>query len=752
VTTRRGTLLCAVALLWGCTTPAAPPAGQPIRTEVRLAPIVPDDADVAAADAAAAALVGDVEGTARAAATIEAFDDTRPEGPTGLEPAARDLLNAVASPGRAYHDASLELLDRPDLDPALRERIERANEADPLEIADARVREARFSSFAKLFNTIAEPIGQSILATALAPIRIARSTLRYGIDLYKADPLPVRRRQALAHWKKFLARYPDDPRHAEVKARAAEAQRRWSRTRLARTLRDAERALDQGQPREALVLADRAMRHAPEAGEKRAERVRNEAAERIHVIRRDQRESLRFALPPGHRLTPPQSRGLALALFDPRTDLERAVHAVPPGGELASEAPFVEAVGLGSTNPDAAWNELRRIAEGDGDRDNMVRHAQALLADPVRNPYDTFVEARTRDRRARTAWVFLGPAAYAERSFSLVGVLEGVLGLPSIIQSIVTLPLRVIQFPWMPPPATAKATAVQARRVLALETRGERADTVRDWLEDYERDRRNFVGALRVAESRPGVEPGDLQDLREQAARQALQVAIQEERRDMRQALLMGVTRKFPKTEAGDEAGRLARKEIEERTPHEIVLTRGFLEENPEVAGIRGLALDPALLDDDAYDSELHPDGVALIGGRVIEIRTIAAGGDEDDDPERTYVTVSEERFALIVARLEETSFRNALLDEDDPVVPDAGRDLVFERAKLGLADDVDSRATAEASFSYRGMSERYGVVRRREPVLPFDIVVRGSLADLSLGAFPRLREPKLTPDAMLYE
>ena len=84
--------------------------------------------------------------------------------------------------------------------------------------------------------------------------------------------------------------------------------------------------------------------------------------------------------------------------------------------------------------------------------------------------------------------------------------------------------------------------------------------------------------------------------------------------------------------------------------------------------------------------------------------------------------------------------------------MPDAGRDLVFERAKLGLADDVDSRATAEASFSYRGMSESYGVVRRREPVLPFDIVVRGSLADLSLGAFPRLREPKLTPDAMLYE
>jgi len=749
---RQRAALASAALLWGCTSPAAPPAGAPMLAEVRMAPIVPDEADRAAADAAAAALAGDVEQTARAAARIEAFDDARPEGPTGLEPAARDLLNAVARPGRSYRAASLELLDRPDIDPALRERIERAYESDPLEIADARVREARYSSFAKAFNTVAEPVGQSILAMALAPFRVARAVIRYGIDLYEADPLPIRRRQALAHWKRFLARYPDDPRHDEVAARAADAQMRWSRTRMRHTVRDAKQALDQDQPRQALVLADRALRHAPEAGDEQAERIRSEAASRVATIRREQRESLEFALPPGHRLTPPQSHGLAFALFDPGADVERAVHAVPPGGELVHEAAFVEALGLARTSPDASWSALRRIAESDGDRNNMVRHAEALLADPIRNPYDTFVRARRRDRRARTTWLFLGPVAHSRPRLSAVGAIEGVLALPSVVQALVTLPLRILQFPWMPPPATAKVTAVQAQRVLVLESRGERADEVRDWLEDYEKSRRNYVGALRVAETRPGIAPEDLNDLREKAGRQALQVAIQEERSDMRRALLMGVTRKFPHTEAGDEAGRLARREIEERTPHEIVLTRGFLEENPEVAGIRGLALDPTLLDGENYDSELHPDGVALIGGRVIEIRTIPAGGDEDDEPERTYVTVSQGRFAEIVAKLEETSFRNALLDDDDPVVPDAERDLVFERAKLGLADEVDSRATAEASFSYRGMSERYGVVRRREPVLPFDLVVRGSLSDLSLGAFPRLREPKLTPDAMLYE
>jgi hypothetical protein len=46
---------------------------------------------------------------------------------------------------------------------------------------------------------------------------------------------------------------------------------------------------------------------------------------------------------------------------------------------------------------------------------------------------------------------------------------------------------------------------------------------------------------------------------------------------------------------------------------------------------------------------------------------------------------------------------------------------------------------------------EKYGLVRSRESILPVDIVISGSLPDLGLGAFPRLRTPKETPDAMLY-
>jgi len=82
----------------------------------------------------------------------------------------------------------------------------------------------------------------------------------------------------------------------------------------------------------------------------------------------------------------------------------------------------------------------------------------------------------------------------------------------------------------------------------------------------------------------------------------------------------------------------------------------------------------------------------------------------------------------------------------------DARRDVVFERARLGLADEIDTRPEARADYTYKGMRERYGVVRGRDPWLPFDLVLQGSLANLSLGAFPRWREPAKTPDAPLFQ
>jgi len=280
---------------------------------------------------------------------------------------------------------------------------------------------------------------------------------------------------------------------------------------------------------------------------------------------------------------------------------------------------------------------------------------------------------------------------------------------------------------------------------------GKRAEEVRGWLLEFEEDRENWVGALRVAEGDPDASDAELDGLRESAAEQALNVASDEKRSDLRARLLANVVRTFPETRAGGEAGRKAREQVTEHTAHAVKLSRGFLLENPAVAGPGGLDLAPALLDGDPRNGELHPDGVTLIGGRELEIDVLAESGDDDDPPRKLADSLTEPDLARLVARLEETSFRNSLLDEDDSIDANAQRDVVFERARLGLADDVDVRPAAEARYAYRGMRERYGMVRSREALLPVELVVQGSLTDLTLGAFPRLRPPKTTPDAVLY-
>jgi hypothetical protein len=272
------------------------------------------------------------------------------------------------------------------------------------------------------------------------------------------------------------------------------------------------------------------------------------------------------------------------------------------------------------------------------------------------------------------------------------------------------------------------------------------------WLFAYEKDRGNWPAALRLAEFRPDVERAERAELVERAARQQLAAADRAARRDLRGSILQGVVREYPDSDAGRDAGRRARSELETASAQRIRVTRGFLEENPRVAGSGGLGLSPNLLDGDRRNGELHPQGVSFLGGRVLEFALLAESGDEDDPPATVRRHIDADRLARAVAMLDETARVNPQLDPDEEFEADASRDVFFERARLGLADEPDTRAAAESTYVFRGLRERYGIVRGRDSILPFDLVLSGSLEDLSLAAFPRWREPRRTPDAFLYE
>jgi hypothetical protein len=728
-----------------------PPVGSAFEPIAERAPLVPDEADHAAHDLMAAVLSADAARADQAIATLESLETDRrasDERPTGLVPYAYDLRNATLPSAHSYRQASEKLLERSDLEPALRTRLEQTLSEDPLEQADQRIRESHVITYGGIFNAIAEPASHAATTGYRAAIGVARALLGLVVAWHNSEELTLQERQALVQWRRYLVENPAAPDAAELRERVRDAEAAWNRTQRDRALRAARSALKNDHPELALVAAERALRFVPE--DPAASALAREAGELVEQARANQFRS--FEAPSTLEPLDADAAALARALLSPHGDITGAAQRVLARGSQgpdADEAQYALAIAAGERGDEYGMGRaMQSLASQDPSRSNMARHAATTTDDPEQNPYDAFAHARSRDRAHQVGWIFLGPLASGPHERDLPRPVEWLIDLPSFFDVFTSFPNRLVEYPWLSPWPFGREPAAYARSYLAHRPQGIHADEVRNWLVGYEEDRGNWVGALDVAEAGRG---SDLAPMREKAAAQALESAKKEHNRAFRSALLRRIAREFHDTSAGREAGALARKEAQEATPQRIRLSRGFLKENPQVRGPDGLGLRPELVDGDPRNGELHPDGVILAGGRVLEICYLNERGDESAPPRVVRQQVSAERMARLVAMLEETTRQNALSDPDDDVKPDAARDVFFERARLGVLDDPDSRAGASSDYAFLSMRERYGLVRGRESILPVDLVIQGSFPDIGLGAFPRIRMPKPTPDAVLY-
>ena len=748
-------LALAALALAACQTPSAPPTRSPLEPLPRLGARMPDEVDRAAHDVAAALLADDRERLERNMARVEALEAARREAgqpPAGLLPYALDARNATEADTLARRRASAALLERGDVPPALRARVEEEVKDDELRLASERLRDAQVRRWGRRVNALMEPVGRSVANTALLPYRLAQGLLDTWLSERADDALTQPERQALDHWKRFIEQHPDAPESAALLDQVERAQFRWMRTQRDRQLRAARNARDAGDPTLAAALAKRALRYAPEDAD--ATRLLREAQARAAEAEARRARSVGAAAAP--RAVDPAQRALAVALLEPagaargRVDAAAAALLEAPDALFADEAGFALALAEAERGAEAeAWRELDALAGRGDEASPMARHAKALVSSPVENPYRAFRAARRGMTAKKARWLAFGPLVDGARDRDLPRPVEWLVEVPTLVPVVAGLPNRLIRLPFLR--AEWSVPSVLARRYLERFPDGLHAAEVRSWLVDFEADRGNHVGALKLAEAAPAAEPGALAELRRDAAEQALGVSRKERRRDVRQQLLRQVAQDFRDTEAGRRAGELLREELLRTSPQQIRVSRGFLVEQPRVAGPEGLGLRPELLDGKPWNGELHPDGVTLLGARVIELAFLAPSGRAGDEPERVRQRISEERLARIVAQLEEAALRMARLDPDAPFEADADRDVFFERVRLGLVDEPDLRPGAESSYAFRGVRERYGLVRSRESILPVEIVLQGSFDDFGLGAFPRIRMPKPTPDAFLY-
>ena len=697
------------------------------------------------------------------AAAFSEFEQAKKDGAEKrLLDLATDLRNTTLDDPIAYRTASRALRHTRGIDPRLASRLDQVIGEDPLSQARSRNRDDWHRLFARTFNSIVEPIGQTaITGFFLAPYNVANSVTHYFAEFSNSEPLSLTDRQALVLREEFLAAHPDSEIAPKVEKLVVRDRAKLAKTLARRRLRAGDRALDQGQPELALHHGRATLHLLAEYPDdfarlhKQASKLEERAS--AALAERERRDARSLEARATSEATRTSERALSLALF-PRPvapgelDPELARYLAEAGRNGHGRVEFVKALAQNEAGyEEPARQTLARLAGAAQGRDPMTRHAKQLLDDDWQNPYDAFRRLRRKGRREALGFRLAGEWVNRPHYPNLWPPVAYLIDLPTIAMTLVMAPIRALISPFTGFPDFQRATALAGYRYLLLYPEGAHQRELVTWLYDYEKSEDRYGRALRLADLIPDFPERERQKLVEKSASEQIEQLAKVDRRDQRSSVLRGIVTEFPDSKGGRDAGMKAREELEKASPQHIRITRGFLLENPGVAGQSGLALNPVLLNGDRRDGELHAEGVVLRGDRVLEILLLAEGRDEDAPPVSRLRRISQRRLTQLTAALDEAVRANSLVDAGAGFASDANRETYLERARLGLTDDPELRATAESTFVYESLRERYGMVRGRDSILPFDLVFRGSLGDFTLGAFPRWRPPPETDDAFLY-
>ncbi|MDE0886411.1 MAG: hypothetical protein OSB70_12870 [Myxococcota bacterium] len=749
-------VLTLVLALSGCAQRPPPPGGDLLIPLARPAPWLPQTTDLLGAKAAASALATDIPTLEKTVKRLDKTSDSH-KG-EDLDALAQNLLHSTLDDPEAYRKASQKLGAGWGTDPALDARLQQSVNDDLLRLAWRRRMDTWEIYWARTFNAISRPLGQAAFnGFIFAPLQLSTSVAHYLASFSNDEALAGTDRQALTLRKEWLARNPEDEDYQYVLAQVEGGDKKLGRTMQARRLRTARRAEKAERYRVAAMEAQRALFWGPSA---EATQILDDAKKRLEDHWQLFEASLEAEpLPPG-RSYGPESRALAIALLSgsgestPLTpeSIETLEARAQGKGDTAGEAAYIFALAQYEGGAESAsWRTLAELAKESPEHNNMARYAAHLVDDPWQNPYRAYKEMRRSKFYEEVTWRLFGNYATRSRYPNLPRPIALLLESPGIASTVLTSPLRLIFGRWQKSPDFQQPSAILGYRYLALEPRGENAEEVMAWLFSYEQNRENFVGALRIADFLPRISNKKRAELAEAASAQQLAAAAGIRRPDRRIQVLRHTSVEYPDSASGKMAGYRVRAELEDASPQKITITRDFLKETPRVAGPGGFGINPILINGKIEDGELHPIGITLLGGLNVRFDLVGEDGDEDSLPLPMYKEISSKRMAQLAAMLDETTRRNELIDPDDRLAADADRDQFLERALLGLADRPDKRPTAQSTYVYESMRERYGMVRGRESILPFDLVFQGSFTDLNLGAFPRWRPPKKTPDAFLY-
>lgn len=592
---------------------------------------------------------------------------------SGLTHHVRELHHGNLPDRETYRDAQQKALAA--APPGAPQRLIRARLGrDELERAESLVAEHRIGRWNALLNRLLASVDLITLASG-SYVTAAVETALVEMQRTRAPRLPEAERKALALYKRFLDRFPDDPGSTGVaeKVTALEADRKglW----IHQHLTSARAALEEGRIEDAEFHADLAAVVGPEADD--VEELFRELAQARGTREESRRRQLSVAETDTlSDVGPAQSRevrallytlvrGDAASAMERARDLERR-YAGEPLGALAKDVRAV-AQEMGGRHEEARQT-LREMARSSSSRRRQKR-ARILLDSPEYNHLGALDRARTRHRLEQVRFVMLG-RNFLEKNV-LIGaapvITHGVAGAATLgTANILIVSSNLLEMLSGNPVSNQTVMDAAARYVRFRKDSEESGDVYRVLGEAYE-SKGHLHKALPYYRLSGKLSAERIRELEEKAGRTLLKAAEESASAGRQRTLYAAILQHYPDTTAGEKArGRLAR--LVSVKSRGLRLSKQFLVENPQLYGPHGLGLRTALFDGRVDNMELAGNGLNILGRNSVLLHYDTPWGVRT----RTY-PVSERRVEALEGRLREKHYELAALDADERDVDSTG-------------------------------------------------------------------------------
>ena len=578
--------------------------------------------------------------------------------PSGLTPLVKELHRAhVARHGQGDAPAGT-----------------RPGAADDLERAEALLADNDTGRWSGFLNRLLGAADLVRLASG-SYLTAAFETAFVEVQRTRAAHMPETERKALVLYKRFLDRYPDDRRSAEVAGKAAALDAKKKGVWVRRQLDAAGEALDRGKIGEAEFHADLAAIVDPEAHDV-GERFRE-----IDAVRDARRESRR------RLLSVADADSLSGAGPEQRKDIRALLYALARrdgarvGKQARDMAQRYEGETLGTVANGArtvaleldgrheeAKRTLEEIARTSPSRRDRER-AQTLLDSPEYNLLGVLDRARTRYQVEQVRFVLLGEN-FLEKN-ALVGaapvITHGAAGAATLgAANILMVSSNLLEL-LSGNPVSNRTVIDAAARYVHTRPGSEKSGDVYQVLGEAYESRGHPHKALHYYRLSGKVSAERIRELEQEAGKTLLSAAEGAASKANQRMVYAAILEHYPETSAGEQArGRLAR--LVSAESRGLRLSKQFLSENPGLYGPRGLGLKATLFDGNVHNMELAGNGLNVLGRNALLLHYETPWGDRT----RTH-SVARERIENLETLLREKHYQLARLGGDEKAASGPG-------------------------------------------------------------------------------